>query len=131
MTDDTTETGVHRILIVDFDEDRSAAMAANLSQLDPRLAVEWLPTARQTLWRLEREPQPTAVVIGLELPDVGGFELAEQIKLAPNLPKTATIVLATDERDDGPQDGCDAYFVEADEEARANVTALAVRLLAA
>jgi CheY-like chemotaxis protein len=131
MTKAERATGVHRIVIVDFDEDRSAAMAANLSQLDPRFAVEWFPTGRQTLWRLEREPHPTAVVIGLELPDVAGFELAERIKLAPDLPDTATIVLATSERHDGPQEGCDAYFVEADEEARASVTAFAVRLLAA
>jgi CheY-like chemotaxis protein len=128
---DRNGRGSSRILIVDSDARRGAATAA---KLEDAYVVELVSGGSEALSALATGPEPNAVVIERDLPDVDGFVLARRIRNGRAQWNTRTIVLAGNAG--GPpsgrvRKGFDACFVEEDGAARGMIVALAISLLAA
>jgi PAS domain S-box-containing protein len=103
-----------RILLVDDDP----ALLEVISKLlrSEGYEVAAAPTGREGLW-LTRQWLPDLVLLDVELPDLGGFEVCRQIKADPALPDVFVIMLSgqatsASQKAGGLDTGADEYLTK-------------------
>jgi PleD family two-component response regulator len=101
--------------------------------LSARSPAEHVPTARAALARVGELPDLKALVIERDLPDVDAFDAVALFGEWCSIEDVPTIVVAATEDERAVQRSiesrCNAYFVEPDPVARAEMAALTIALL--
>ena len=118
------------VLVVDGDVRRASRVTEVLAARSP---AEHVPTARAALERVGELDDVRALVIDRDLPDADGFDAVALFGEWCATDDVPTIVVAATEDEEAVQRSiesrCDAYFVESDPVARAQMAALTIALL--
>jgi DNA-binding response OmpR family regulator len=90
MTAPPTELGGMRILVVDDNQDGAELLAEALAErgAEVRIALDG-----RTALTTAREFVPSAVFLDLGLPDINGYQVADEMRLEPALTGTRIVAL--------------------------------------
>ena len=85
---------IRTVLLVEDDPAWARLTREAFSDAAPDVSVEWCSTGTAALDRFEHRPAPDAVVLDLNLPDLGGMEVLQELRTRPTFAGTVVVVLS-------------------------------------